>query len=43
MWTCDMVGLWVVVGIVNVSGGSGGVILVVVVSGEERSDDGNTG
>ena len=41
MWTGDMVGVWVVVGNVNVSGGSGGVIMVVVISGEERSDDGN--
>ena len=38
MWTGDMVGVWVGVGNVNVAGG---VRMVVVVSGEKRSDDGN--
>ena len=41
MWTGDMVGVWVVVGNVNVEGCSGGVRMVFVVSGEKRSDDGN--
>jgi len=41
MWTGDMVGVWVVMGNVNGTGGSGGLIMVVVVSGEKRSDDGN--
>jgi len=41
MWTGDMVGVWVVVGNVNVAGVSGGLIMVVVVSGEKRSNDGN--
>ena len=41
MWTGDMVGVWVVVGNINVAGGSRGLIMVFVVSGEERSDDGN--
>ena len=38
MWTGDMVGVWVGVGNENVTGG---VRMVVFVSVDKRSDDGN--